>query len=75
MKIPSIETLARIIYEAKKVCAWGKIESQYRKAWPKTAKELRTRLHVGETNLEFAFAQAEAVHKLLEEETGNGKET
>lgn len=68
-EIPSIEVLARVIYEAKKKDAWGNWKSQYRKEWPKTAKELRTRLHIGDgiVDLEFAFAQARAVHRLLSE--------
>lgn len=59
------ELLAQTIYEAKKKDAWGNWKSQYREAWPKTKKELRTRLHVGDCDLEFAFAQADAVLELL----------
>ncbi len=55
------EQLAKVIYEAKKEDAWGTWKSQYRLEWPKTKKELRTRLHVGDCDLEFAFAQADAV--------------
>lgn len=67
MNLPTIEELARTIYEARKEDAWGKWKSQYRLEWPKTAKELRTRLnHLHEPCLEFAFAQAKAVRSLLE---------
>jgi len=41
--------------------AWGNWKSQYRESWPKTKKELRTRLHVGDSDLEYAFAQADAI--------------
>lgn len=63
------EELAKVIYEAKKKDAWGNMVSQYRKEWPKDSKELRTRLHVGDCDLEFAFAQAKAVVKYLNQET------
>ena len=66
-----IYEIAQIIYDAKKEDAWGNWQSEYRGKWPETGKELRTRLHHGDTSLEFAIAQAKAVKKYLTKEKEN----
>lgn len=59
--------IAKTIYEAKKNNAWGNMVSEYRGEWPKTPKEMRTRMHGDDDcGLAFAFAQADAVIKLLD---------
>ena len=66
MLTPTLEELARTIYEAKKQDAWGNWQSEYRKAWPATRKDLaRARQLNEDVGIEFAFAQAKAVMKLM----------
>lgn len=65
--MPDLNTIARTIYEAKKQDSWGNWQSEHRKAWPATRKELeRARQLNQDVGIEFAFAQAKAVKELFE---------
>ena len=65
MKLPSETQLAQVLFETRKADCWGALQSKHRSQWPPTPKELRTRMHLGDVELDIAFAQARAVLKLL----------
>ena len=63
---PTLVSVAKAIYEAKKQDAWGNWKSEYRKSWPSDAKALRKALHEeSDPGIEFAFVQARAAIEVL----------